>query len=300
MRHTLALILASLALAAGAPAGAGVPRVITDIPVVHALVAQVMGDLGTPVLLLQKGADEHDFQLRPSQMTALSEAGLVVWVGPELTPWLERALAGTTAAQLALLDADGTRRIAYADGAHAITAAGNDHGGTDPHAWLDPGNAQTWLGLIAAELSRIDPDHGASYAANAATAAESIAAMDAAIAGQLAPVIGRPFVTFHDAFGYFIAHYGLNFAGSVALGDASAPGAARLVALQDSLAESQATCLFPEAQHDPALIAQLAAATGTRIGAALDPSGSALDPGPGNYAALMTGLATALTDCLDQ
>ena len=62
MRYIISLLLTSLAL----PAWAQVPQVVTDIPPVQALTAQVMGTLGTPVLLLAKGADEHDFALRPS------------------------------------------------------------------------------------------------------------------------------------------------------------------------------------------------------------------------------------------
>ena len=88
MRYIISLPLAILPL----PLMAEVPAVVTDIPPVHALVSQVMGDLGTPELLLAKGADEHDFQLKPSQAGAVAEAGLVVWIGPELTPWLDSAL----------------------------------------------------------------------------------------------------------------------------------------------------------------------------------------------------------------
>jgi zinc transport system substrate-binding protein len=84
----------------------------------------------------------------------------------------------------------------------------------------------------------------------------------------------------------------------VALGDATAPGAARLAALREGVAGGGAVCLFPEAQHDAGLIDELAADTGVRIGAALDPNGSTLPPGPQAYEALLSGLATALADCL--
>ena len=186
MRYIISLVLASLAL----PAWAEVPKVVTDIPPVHALVAQVMGDLGTPDLLLERGASEHDFQLRPSQAAGLADAGLVVWIGPELTPWLDRALEGLGegAKQLPLLAVPGTVTHAYAEGGahmeaghddhghddHAEEAAGHDdhdHSGTDPHAWLDPANAKLWLGAIAQDLSDLDPDNAATYAANAAAAA---------------------------------------------------------------------------------------------------------------------------------
>ncbi|MDX5351280.1 MAG: zinc ABC transporter substrate-binding protein [Paracoccaceae bacterium] len=317
MRYIITLLLTS------APALAEVPRVVTDIPPVHALVGQVMGDLGQPELLLARGADEHDFQLRPSQAGAVAEAGLVVWIGPELTPWLASALETRPegAATLGLLDAEGTALRAYGETAedpghddhagdaghedhghddHADEAGheGHDHSGTDPHVWLDPGNAQTRLGLIAAELARLDPENAPTYAANAA-AAEDLAALDARLAARLEPVRGKPVVTFHDAYGYFGAHYGLTFAGSVALGDAASPGAARLQELRGRMEAGEVLCIFPEVQHDPALVAQMAEGTGAKIGGALDPVGSSLEAGPGAYAALLTGMAETIAGCLE-
>lgn len=226
----------------------------------------------------------------------------MVWIGPELTPWLDAALDGRPegAATLALLEADGTTLRAYGEAdAHgeADHDHGHDHGSEDPHAWLDPGNAQIWLELIAGELGRLDPENAATYAANAAAAGGEIKVLDAELAALLAPVKDRPLVTFHDAYGYFGDHYGLTFAGSLALGDASSPGAARLVELRGALESGGVVCLFPEAQHDPALIEQLADGTGVKIGGALDPVGSVLEAGPEAYAALLRGLATVIADC---
>ena len=90
MRYTISTILASL-LASGA-ALAEVPKVVTDFAPTYGLVSMVMGDLGQPEILLDKGANAHEFQLKPSQSAALQEAGLVVWVGPGMSPWLERCL----------------------------------------------------------------------------------------------------------------------------------------------------------------------------------------------------------------
>lgn len=318
MRYIISSAFATLATAL--PAMAEVPRVVTDIHPVHSLVAQVMGDLGTPDLLLEKGASEHDFQLRPSQAAGLADADLVVWIGPELTPWLDRALEGLGegSARLALIDLPGTETRQFSEtGAHgaeedhdhghdhdeAEAEAGHDehghsHEGTDPHAWLDPANAELWLTAIADELSRLDPDHAATYAANAATAITDIKALDAEIAATLAPVQGKPLVVYHDAYGYFAAHYGLEIFGSIALGDATAPGASRLAELRDGVAAGTPVCLFPEAQHDPALVQQLAEGTGARIGGALDPNGSTLEPGPGAYATLLRALAQTMADCV--
>ena len=310
-------------LATATPALAEVPKVVTDIPPVHALVAQVMGDLGAPELLLARGADEHDFQLKPSQAGAVADADLVVWIGPELTPWLDNALDSRPegAAALALLRAEGTMRLAYGaakdveaqkdahghedehgheEEASAVEGHDHDHGSEDPHAWLDPGNAQLWLGLIAAELGRLDPENGATYDANAVAAAERIAALDAELQALLAPVQGKSLVTFHDAYGYFVGHYGLPIAGSIALGDASSPGAARLSELRGELEAGGVVCIFPEVQHDPPLVEQLPEGTSVKIGGALDPVGSSLEPGPEAYAALLTGMARTISDCVLQ
>jgi zinc transport system substrate-binding protein len=338
MRYIISSALTSLALAA--PAMAEVPRVITDIPPVHSLVAQVMGDLGSPELLLERGASEHEFQLRPSQAAALAEAGLVVWVGPELTPWLTRALDGLGdgaegQVRLGLLAADGTFVQDYAEaGAHGgheghdhghddhghddhghdghgheeAKAAGDGHDhageeghahtGTDPHAWLDPANAKHWLGLVAEELAKLDPANAATYRANAAAAQAAVDALDAEVAATLAPVKDRPAIVFHDAYGYLAGHYGLTITGSIALGDATAPGAARMAGLRDEAEGGAVACVFPEAQHDAGLAEQLAEGTGARLGGALDPVGSTLEPGPALYGALMRGMAQTLAGCL--
>ena len=107
--------LLSFALLA-TPTLAEVPAIVADTPVTASLVQQVLGDLGQPVLLLDKGADPHDFQLRPSQARALQDAGLLIWMGPEMTVWLADAadLLGEDR-QMQLLHQPGTHLGALLD-----------------------------------------------------------------------------------------------------------------------------------------------------------------------------------------
>jgi len=377
MRYTIALSLASLLTSTAAIAE--VPRVVTDIPPVHSLVAMVMGDLGTPALIMDRGGNAHDLQLRPSQAASIAEAQLAVWTGAAMAPWMERALSGLGEGvpRLTLLEVDGTHVQDFGaagehdhdhDDDHAEEAghdhdhdhakeaghdhdhdhakeaghdhdhdhakeaghdhdhdhakeegqdhdhdhakeaghdhdhdhAGHSHSGLDPHAWLDPHNAEHWLEVIAAELSRLDPDNAATYAANSAAGAKVIEALEGEISAILEPVKGMPFVVFHDAYGYFAGHFGLTVAGSVRLGDASSPGAARLRELRAGLEGGTALCAFPEAGHDAALVVQMTEGTGVRVGGLLDPAGVALAPGVGLYADLMRGLAVTIADCLSE
>ena len=289
MRHTMSPILTTLLLCTAAMAE--VPKVVTDFGPIDSLVRQVMGGLGQPFMLLSKGGDPHDFQMKPSQAQALSDAGLVFWIGPELIPALGDAIEtlGTNAKSVPLL---------HAGGGKIRTFDGDD--GTDPHAWLDPSNAGAWLATIATELSLIDPENAATYAANAASAQTALRALDAELAAQLAPIKAQPFIVFHDAMGYFADHYGLIIAGAIELGDASEPGAEQLSAIKTILTDSKAVCVFPELGRDPKFIETVTEGSAAHIGAGQDVEALMLDPGPGQYADLMRAITKTLTDCLSK
>ena len=293
--------LLSFALLA-TPTLAEVPAIVADTPVTASLVQQVLGDLGQPALLLDKGADPHDFQLRPSQARALQDADLLIWVGPELTPWLDRAATQIAPQkQLSLLPASPVKRSYDAAAAHDHddhSAEDHDHASLDPHAWLDPQNGAAWLDAIAARLAEADPDHAATYRANAGAAQTALSDRDAALTQLLAPAKGKPFVTFHDAYGYFTDHYGLTPAIAVTLGDATAPSAARIREVQDQITAAGAVCAFPEATQPTRLIEDLTAGTNLRIGEALSPEGAELDIGAGLYGALLDQMGQRIAACL--
>lgn len=334
MRYIISFLLTSIAL----PGWAEVPTVVTDMPPVHALVSAVMGRLGQPDLLLDRGASAHHFSLRPSQARAVANADLVVFLGPQMTPWIEGALQNRQGQTLGLLASPGSHLQAFgaatadhdhenhhdhdhddhddslADQDHAAPSPSQNHGhsndpshghshsheGLDPHAWLDPENGKLWLQVIARELSKLDPEHAASYSSNAEAATLAIDAAAQETSRLLAPVKGQPFLVSHDAYGYFIGHFGLNMAGAVALGDAASPGAKRLTALQDRISQGEIRCIFPEAGQDPALVTMLAEAKGLRLGQPLDPEGVQLTPGPALYGQILTDTAAKIAACLQE
>lgn len=317
-------------LVTAAPTFAQVPKVVADVPAVGSLVQQVMGDLGQPHVLLPAGGNAHSYQMRPSDARALQDADLLVWIGPELTPWLDRAAGSLSQGEvLGLLAQDATHRQDYGDSAahdHAGHDHGNDHhdhddhshdhdhshddhdhaedghshSGTDPHAWLDPANGTAWLAAIAAALAEKDPENAAVYGANAAAAAETIRAADLAVAEKLAPLKDKRFVVFHDAYGYFTGHYGLQPAISISLGDASTTSAERMAAIRAEMQSEGAICAFPETAHDPAIIHSITEGTGLRIGDPLDPSGSGREFSPDLYQQLLTAMGATLAGCLSQ
>lgn len=292
-----ALALATIPAPALAAKKKDPPKVVADLPVIASLVEQVMGDLGDPVTLIEPGSDPHHHALRPSQAGSLQEADLLIWVGPQLTPWLQRT--ATTRGEDATLTLIAVPDTYLRDYDGRTDEHGNSNAmTTDPHAWLDPANARLWASAIAESLTRQDPDNAAIYRGNAERLATSIEMVDASARKRLAPVSDRPFAVLHDGYGYFVNSYKIGPALPLSLGDGAAPSAARIAELKGRIGAEGITCAFPEAGHDPAALNPAIEGTGARLGAPLDPAGTGLEPGPDLYQRVIRGMARAISDCL--
>jgi len=288
----IALLIWICVLPSGLAAKA--PQVATDIAPVQSLVARVMQGVGTPALIIRQGASPHEYALRPSEAAALARADLVIWIGPELTPWLQSAvetLAGE-AAQVALLAVDQTVLHGLRKGARFEVG---DHEGVDPHAWLDPINGQIWLRRIAGELSALDPENADLYAANAAAGVAELDQAMAEIRQVLTPLRGLKYLVYHDSTQYFEARFDMPASGAVTAGDAAMPGPARIADLREFVAQERLTCLLSDPQSDPRL-ARAIFPQGVKIGV-LDVMGSDKSPGAGLYPALLRDLADGFEAC---
>ena len=320
----------------GGTAFAKTPQVAVDIAPVHSLVARVMEGVSTPDLIVQPGASPHEYSLRPSEAAALQNADLVFWIGPDLTPWLSETIEtlAPDADVTVLLKADGTIELELRENTlfeahdhddhddhgdeenhgdhddhgdeekghddHRDESAGHeghDHGAHDPHAWLSPQNAMTWLNVIAGQLSAADPDNAGAYFANAAAGRTEIEALIGEVNATLDPVRDGQFIVFHDAYQYFETDFDFPASGAISIGDASDPSPARIAEIQGRIADEGIDCVLAEPQFNPGLVATVLDGTEAQTGI-LDPLGSGLAPGSALYPQLIRNLATALAGCM--
>lgn len=170
-------------------------------------------------------------------------------------------------------------------------------GEMDAHLWLDPGNAGVAAMAVAEALAAKDAANAARYRANAKAFAASLDALSAELRAQVAPVSGRPYVVFHDAYQYFQEVFGIAPVGTVTIDPERKPGAKRVSEVRAQIVDLEARCVFREPQFEAAIIETLVEGTDARVGT-LDPLGSDLPAGPGMYEALLRAMAGSLADCL--
>lgn len=154
--------LAPLALlAAATTASADVPFVATDIAPVHGLVARVMSGVGAPELIIDPGASPHGYAMRPSEARALQAADIVVWVGPELTPWFADRLEtlAPRARSVDLLHVAGTLLLDMREET-VFAEAGEDHDHDDEHGREEDHGHDDEHGQEHGQEDEHDDEHG--------------------------------------------------------------------------------------------------------------------------------------------
>ena len=300
------------------------PKVATSIAPVYSITAAIMKDVGTPSLLIDQATSPHAAKLRPSDAKALQEADLVIWIGGNLTPSLEKPIETLPAkAQILTLgELDGLIELEVRTGGnwekhvhdhddhHDHDAHeedhdehedhdhdAHDHGDHDPHVWLDPQNGLTMAKAITAALSKLDAENADKYAANGKAFEEKLTSTTQSIKAELAAIKDKPYIVFHDAYHYYENRFGIAAVGSVMLQPGVAPGVARVREIRSKLKELNVVCIMAEPQFSDKILSTLIEGTDTKIGQ-LDPLGTNLDLGPNLYVELMRYNADKLTECL--
>ncbi|QLH40687.1 MAG: zinc ABC transporter substrate-binding protein [Defluviicoccus sp.] len=325
LKPILAGILVAFGLAVGHTCLASAPpEVVVSIKPIHSLVAAVMDGSAEPTLLVPSGASPHTYSLRPSDARALQSSDLVFWVGDGLETFLQKPLAALVqqARVVELVDTPGLTLLPYRSNgpweAHVHGSAAHDEGddddehdhgrdedpghehahGIDMHIWLDAGNAETIVHAVATALASADPDRAPLYAANADRTVARLKALDGTLHTSLAPLAGRPYIVFHDAYQYIEHRYGLTPAGSITVSPERQPGAQRVAAIRRKIIGLGAVCVFSEPQFQPALVQTLIEDTPARTGV-LDPIGGPdVSPGPQAYFTMMQTIVHSIRECL--
>ena len=283
------------------------PRVLASIKPVAMLVKAVVGDEFSVDVLLSPNTSPHEYALKFSDLKAVKQAELVVWVGPELEGVLVKALVNMPSekvVQLTQLDniqwpeVSHERHDHHGHEEHVSNGDKNEESyNRDPHLWLNPQNSLKVVEAIAVVLTNKYPERKTLFEANVREFSEQLTFLDKSIQKGFEPVKGNGFIVVHDGYGHFVEHFGLNQLAAIQLPSGANRGArhyGEIVALGDRV-----TCVFTEPQLNNKLAIQLAKKLASNH-TELDLMGGSTPLSKNSYLGFIRSFAETFTTCLER
>jgi ABC-type Zn uptake system ZnuABC Zn-binding protein ZnuA len=262
---------------ATATVGARKVRVVATTTQVHDFVGAIGGDCVDVHGVLQPNVDPHDYEPSPADLDAMANADVVVENGVGLEKWLDDTLRSSGTRATVVDASDGVTLRQGVDG--------NPAG--DPHIWQNPQNVKIMAADIEHALVAADPACADTFSANLAAYTAQLDQLDRADEAAIASLCNKKLVTNHDAFGYYVDRYGLDFVGSIIPSfDTSAELSAGAIAdLVTQIRAQGVKAIFSESSLPPRTAEAIGREAGVTVvqgddalyGDTLGPSGSAGD-----------------------
>jgi ABC-type Zn uptake system ZnuABC Zn-binding protein ZnuA len=191
--------------ASGGASGGGRLRVVATTTQVQDFTRAIGGDRIQLTGILKPNVDPHDYEPSPADVDAIARADLLIINGVGLERWLEDTVKSA--------GFDGTT-VDTSKGVRIRQGDAEDPAG-DPHIWQNPRNAKLMVATIERALASADPADASWFQRNLDAYDAKLDALDAEVARQIDSLANRRLVTNHDAFGYYIDRYHLDFVGSI-------------------------------------------------------------------------------------
>ncbi len=211
---TLALLSFSGLLTGAMPAQAKL-SVIAATPDIAALVAEIGGSEVTVDTIAKGTQDPHYIEAKPSYMTKMSHADLVVAVGLDLeVGWMPSILRGARNPKIApgsngFFELGSTIEPLEVPEGKITRAEGDVHPFGNPHFTLDPIRMGIAGVALAERLGQLDAPHAAAYVTRAKAFQKRMADKTKLWQARIAKSNVKEIVTYHKTLTYFFSRFGL-------------------------------------------------------------------------------------------
>ena len=201
----LSVILSSLLVLTGMSESSAAEKkfkVVTTFTVIQDIAQNVAGDAATVESITKVGAEIHEYDPTPQDITKVLSADLVLWNGLNLELWFKRFFE----------DIKDVPSVIVTEGIEPMPIQeGSYKGNPNPHAWMSPTLALTYIENIRAAFVKYDPENATIYNKNAQDYVAKIKALDTPLRERLAkiPEAQRWLVTSEGAFSYLARDYNL-------------------------------------------------------------------------------------------
>ncbi len=176
--------------------------ILTTFTVLADMVQNVAGDRAIVESITKVGAEIHGYEPTPSDLQRGQGADLILDNGLNLERWAERFYNSFPK----------VKRLTLSEGVQPIDITEDSYQGKpNPHAWMSPQNALSYVENIRKALVDLDPANADVYNANAKNYSQQIRDIDQKLKQAIAviPADKRYIVSCEGAFSYLARDYGL-------------------------------------------------------------------------------------------
>jgi ABC-type Zn uptake system ZnuABC Zn-binding protein ZnuA len=242
--------LALLAIVSAIPAAASI-YVVAATPELADITKQVGGDRVSVYSIAKPNQDYHMIEPRPSDVSRIARADMIVRIGMDLDMWMTALL---NAASNGKVSSGGPGYVDASEGLHKLQvpheqitgAAGDIHALGNPHYFYDPMNGKLIAWNVLRGLIRVSPGNKSTFESNYRRFSEEIDSRTAVWEKELRPYRGREVVVYHESAIYFMHRFGLSQFGELEPKPGIPPSPSHIESLIRRMKDSKVSAMVVE------------------------------------------------------
>lgn len=230
--------------------------ILSSIKPIQLIVNEISQD--NSGILVTGSTSVHDYSLRPSDLKKLSQAKVLFWIGPTMESFLAKVIKKFPNLDVVtLIDTQALNLHEGHDHGHSHGSGSADDLTIDMHIWLSPGNALIIAEQIQQKLSAVWPAKKTVYEKNLAAFKQALNQQIALSKQSLLLVKDNGFVSYHNAWEYWVSFFQLKQIDSVVISSEHKPSAKQLYKIRNYFKNKQSNCMLLEPNVNPRQISPL-------------------------------------------
>lgn len=257
------------------------PNIVVSIKPIHSIVSQLTQGITTPSLLLETQQSAHHFHLKPSQLSLIESADLIVSVHPNMEAGLNKALSNLPQ----------YKKIYIVKHDEHINSSQNYH------VWLAINNMQEFAKKLTKKLITIDAENKPTYLLNLDKLNNKLNALQKDIQQKLSAYNGKLIASFSNVFDYFIKSNHLQKSTTITQSHGDRLSIQKILKAKKTIQAKKIKCLLSGIEIPTKRINVLTEGLDINT-ASIDIMGYQLDKGTTHYFDLMQNIANKVGQCL--
>ena len=269
------------------------PNIVVSIKPIHSIVSALTQGVSLPTLLLSGNQSAHHAHLKPSQISLLEKADLVVIVHPDFEEGLAKSIRNIQADKVLTVDQSEDEQGHEHEHEHEHEHAGS----VNHHSWLNIEDMRSFTQALSQRLIKIDPKNKAIYLANLDALKLKLDELQDTTQQQLSNYTNQPLMTYNNAFAHFIENYKLKSVGRVSHQHEGEISIFKVLKAKESIKEHKVNCLLLTTDATQKRINTIV--EGLSINTEkVDIMGFDIKPGADHYPQLIQNIVNKVEQCL--